>query len=57
MNGRKDKRKGQFERTGNRRDLSVEPPSATVLQKLVEEKQGNVVSIGRLPLLQGFHFP
>ncbi|MDF5109391.1 phosphopentomutase, partial [Vibrio parahaemolyticus] len=32
--------KGQFERTGNRRDLSVEPPSATVLQKLVEEKQG-----------------
>ncbi|MGC9421749.1 phosphopentomutase [Vibrio sp.] len=40
--------KGQFERTGNRRDLSVEPPSATVLQKLVEEKQGQVVSIGKI---------
>lgn len=40
--------KGQFERTGNRRDLSVEPPSATVLQKLVDEKQGQVVSIGKI---------
>ncbi|MCG3724993.1 phosphopentomutase [Vibrio cincinnatiensis] len=40
--------KGQFERTGNRRDLSVEPPSATVLQKLVEEKQGQVISIGKI---------
>lgn len=40
--------KGQFERTGNRRDLSIEPPSATVLQKLVEEKQGEVVSVGKI---------
>jgi len=40
--------KGQFERTGNRRDLSVEPPAATVLQKLVDEKQGEVVSIGKI---------
>ncbi|MEL6115190.1 phosphopentomutase [Photobacterium sp. SP02] len=40
--------KGQFERTGNRRDLSLEPPSATVLQKLVEEKQGEVVSVGKI---------
>lgn len=40
--------KGQFERTGNRRDLSVEPPSATVLQKLVDEKQGQVVSVGKI---------
>nr|WP_086940973.1 phosphopentomutase [Thaumasiovibrio occultus] len=40
--------KGQFERTGNRRDLSVEPPSATVLQKLVEEKNGSVISIGKI---------
>ncbi|MDN3609193.1 phosphopentomutase [Vibrio ostreicida] len=40
--------RGQFERTGNRRDLSVEPPSATVLQKLVEEKQGDVISIGKI---------
>ncbi|MGR5227170.1 phosphopentomutase [Photobacterium damselae] len=40
--------KGQFERTGNRRDLSIEPPSATVLQKLVDEKQGEVFSIGKI---------
>ncbi|KLV07752.1 MULTISPECIES: phosphopentomutase [Photobacterium] len=40
--------KGQFERTGNRRDLSVEPPSATVLQKLVDEKGGEVISIGKI---------
>lgn len=40
--------KGSFERTGNRRDLSVEPPSATVLQKLVEEKGGDVISIGKI---------
>lgn len=40
--------KGQFERTGNRRDLSVEPPAATVLQKLVDEKGGDVVSIGKI---------
>lgn len=40
--------KGEFARTGNRRDLSVEPPATTVLQKLVEEKQGNVVSIGKI---------
>ncbi|HAS64453.1 MAG TPA: phosphopentomutase [Vibrio sp.] len=40
--------KGQFERTGNRRDLSVEPPATTVLQKLAEEKQGEVVSIGKI---------
>ena len=39
---------GQFARTGNRRDLSVEPPAATVLQKLVSEKQGKVVSIGKI---------
>ena len=40
--------KGQFERTGNRRDLSVEPPAATILQKLVDEKGGNVHSIGKI---------
>ncbi|USD64751.1 phosphopentomutase [Vibrio sp. SCSIO 43136] len=39
---------GSFERTGNRRDLSVEPPSATVLQKLVEEKNGDVISVGKI---------
>lgn len=39
---------GEFERTGNRRDLSVEPPSITVLQKLVEEKNGDVISVGKI---------
>jgi len=39
---------GEFARTGNRRDLSVEPPAATVLQKLVDEKGGDVVSIGKI---------
>ncbi|GGZ94878.1 phosphopentomutase [Ignatzschineria ureiclastica] len=37
-----------FTRTGNRHDLAVEPPAPTVLQKLVEEKQGEVVSIGKI---------
>ena len=40
--------KGKFERTGNRRDLSLEPPAITVLQKLVEEKNGQVHSIGKI---------
>jgi phosphopentomutase len=40
--------KGQFERTGNRRDLSLEPPAITVLQKLVDEKGGDVISIGKI---------
>ncbi|MEA9392905.1 phosphopentomutase [Acerihabitans sp. TG2] len=39
---------GHFERTGNRHDLAVAPPSATVLQKLVEEKDGQVVSVGKI---------
>ncbi|WP_413722102.1 phosphopentomutase [Sodalis sp. RH24] len=39
---------GHFQRTGNRHDLAVEPPSATVLQKLVEEKGGQVVSVGKI---------
>ena len=39
---------GNFQRTGNRHDYSIEPPSATVLQKLVDEKQGEVVSIGKI---------
>ncbi|NDL61367.1 phosphopentomutase [Acerihabitans arboris] len=39
---------GNFQRTGNRHDLAVEPPSATVLQKLVEEKGGQVVSVGKI---------
>lgn len=37
-----------FERTGNRKDYAVEPPSMTVLEKLVQEKNGEVVSIGKI---------
>lgn len=39
---------GQFRRTDNRHDLAVPPPSATVLQKLQQEKQGNVIAIGKI---------
>ncbi|WP_272659828.1 phosphopentomutase, partial [Providencia sp. PROV112] len=39
---------GNFTRTGNRHDLAVEPPAPTVLKKLVDEKQGEVVSIGKI---------
>lgn len=39
---------GHFQRTGNRHDLAVEPPSATCLQKLVEEQGGQVVSVGKI---------
>lgn len=39
---------GNFARTGNRHDLAVEPPAPTMLKKLVDEKQGHVVSIGKI---------
>ena len=39
---------GNFSRTGNRHDLAVEPPAPTMLKKLVDEKQGEVVSIGKI---------
>ncbi len=39
---------GNFQRTGNRHDISVEPPAPTVLKKLVDEKNGKVVSIGKI---------
>lgn len=38
---------GDFQRTGNRRDYSVEPPAATVLDKLVKSG-GDVVSVGKI---------
>jgi len=41
-------KKGHFERTGNRHDLAVEPPAPTILKKLVDEKSGNVVSVGKI---------
>lgn len=36
-----------FQRTGNRRDLAVPPPSPTILQKLTES-QGEVIAIGKI---------
>ena len=39
---------GEFSRTGNRRDYTITPPAKTVLQKFIEEKQGEVVSIGKI---------
>ncbi|KML70169.1 phosphopentomutase [Pectobacterium peruviense] len=39
---------GNFERTGNRHDLAVEPPAPTILKKLVDEKGGEVVSVGKI---------
>lgn len=41
-------RAGDFQRTGNRHDLAVEPPAPTVLKKLVDEQQGAVVSVGKI---------
>lgn len=41
-------KKGEFSRTGNRRDYAVEPPATTMLEKLVKEKNGTVVSIGKI---------
>ena len=38
----------EIARTGNRHDLAVEPPAPTVLQKLVDEKHGQVVSVGKI---------
>ena len=38
---------GSFERTGNRRDLSVLPPSPTLLDKMAEAG-GEVISIGKI---------
>ncbi|WP_319783400.1 phosphopentomutase [Oceanisphaera sp. IT1-181] len=37
-----------FVRTGNRRDYSITPPAPTVLDKLATERQGQVVSIGKI---------
>ncbi|QCI17339.1 phosphopentomutase [Buchnera aphidicola (Aphis helianthi)] len=40
--------KFNFERTGNRLDLSIKPPSMTVMEKLILEKQGKVIAIGKV---------
>lgn len=39
---------GHFQRTGNRHDLAVEPPAPTILKKLVDEKGGEVISVGKI---------
>ncbi|MEB5972055.1 phosphopentomutase [Pantoea dispersa] len=39
---------GNFQRTGNRHDLAVEPPAPTMLKKLVDEKGGEVISVGKI---------
>ncbi len=39
---------GSFARTGNRHDYAVKPPAPTMLNKLVDEKQGEVVSVGKI---------
>ncbi|UDG81604.1 Phosphopentomutase [Candidatus Profftia lariciata] len=38
----------EFKRTGNRHDLAVEPPAPTILKKLIDEKHGQVISIGKI---------
>jgi len=37
-----------FYRTGNRHDFSVKPTSITIMEKIIKEKKGNVVSIGKI---------
>ena len=41
-------KKNQFIRTRNRSDLSNKPTSSTVLQKLIDEKCGTVIGIGKI---------
>lgn len=37
-----------FTRTGNRHDYSLNPPSTTVLEKLISEGQGKVFAVGKI---------
>lgn len=37
-----------FKRTGNRRDFSVKPCSITFMEKLIQEKIGKVIGIGKI---------
>ncbi|AHG59861.1 phosphopentomutase [Buchnera aphidicola] len=45
--------KYNFKRTGNRRDFSIKPFSTTVLEKLINEKQGLVIAIGKTSDIYG----
>ncbi|WP_422667424.1 phosphopentomutase [Buchnera aphidicola] len=38
----------KFQRTGNRRDLSLKPFQKTVMEKLIEEKNGKVIAVGKV---------
>ncbi|QCI19538.1 phosphopentomutase [Buchnera aphidicola] len=40
--------KSEFYRTGNRHDFSVKPTSVTIMEKVIKEKKGNVISIGKI---------
>ncbi|CAL4325864.1 Phosphopentomutase [Buchnera aphidicola (Protaphis terricola)] len=40
--------KFNFQRTGNRIDLSIKPSSITVMEKLIHEKKGKVIAIGKV---------
>ncbi|AAM68065.1 phosphopentomutase [Buchnera aphidicola] len=40
--------KSNFNRTGNRRDISMKPLSITFMEKLIQEKQGKVIAIGKI---------
>ncbi|WP_017347650.1 phosphopentomutase [Pantoea sp. A4] len=37
-----------FQRTGNRHDLAIEPHSPTMMKKLVDEQGGEVISVGKI---------
>ncbi|AYN24550.1 phosphopentomutase [Buchnera aphidicola] len=37
-----------FNRTGNRHDISMKPPSITFMEKLIQEKKGTVIAIGKI---------
>ncbi|QCI22966.1 phosphopentomutase [Buchnera aphidicola] len=47
------KNKLNFQRTGNRRDFSIKPFSTTVIKKLIDEKAGQVVAIGKVSDIYG----
>jgi len=40
--------KKNFHRTDNRRDFSIKPSSVTFMEKLINEKKGNVIGIGKI---------
>ncbi|QIQ42101.1 MAG: phosphopentomutase [Buchnera aphidicola (Microlophium carnosum)] len=45
--------KSNFQRTGNRRDFSIKPFSTTVIKKLIDEKNGQVIAIGKVSDIYG----